>query len=1082
MKKALYQKCIYCGKKIKSSAKFCTFCGKKSSFQEINEEISINYCPKCNEKLNPAAKFCRNCGESIAARKADNINAQNQVQVEKQIRTELDKIEELESDEELEFKKDIRTKEVLESKNKVEISEIIKDNELKNQEPNDFEKKITKGPAKSKNNKIAKKFRIKVIPAVIALSLILVSIGIYGTRDGFEYDSYLTSSFSSESEPIPWTSGTKAIEVTPMAGIKISAEENAMDIDREFQVSKIEDEELYDMFLGGDEYYFPLAGFDFESGMTSEDIFPGYIDISFDLEELNIPENLWEYVSIIRIEDNGDRTRLLTSLEDNQLFLSSRKNCAFVLALPFSTEFIVTATGLSTLGPAAVNLYNDIYRKFNYLGESYRKDTFLSYEIYWPTTMLSPNQAEVDRVNRELKALELKYGIDYKNIKSSNPYDHAAKLSRLFADESYKSLISLKNGQNSIEWKKANYWPARVTLAVEALERADKYLRDVRKFKMPKAYIDVLMLNDWPAEYGDAPAMHDGNFGQKGFIAVNLSDFMMLGYVKEALQVNNKIVEVGVKYNVQDKIDAMNMNLVHELFHTVQEEYIVKRSNSYLWFWEATALTLEYEANKYYTQKDVGWSAKENYSVDRSSWETFRNKLDDDTDNESMVRNHGYTASHLIEFLRDNSEFNQKGGNDYLRNVLESFSKFGSNAIAAIYDGAGSSSDDLSSKFYAFSTNRAEEMYKRISGKISIDGNVGLLEGIVNPLDENNPLFTWNIESKPLSVDYKVLSTQALSQERMKNSSVFIIPDNTVNYSDFDIYHNIRTGTGDWINVDSQIKDYKADTIKELELQRIDSNTTTQDIPENMSLKVLLMLQPQSLKAEVKDNLLNVEIEKSKLMEFLSNRGIEARYNIYIKVPGMDEDFIHKMEVGSQTAEIDISDKAKLGKAIAKANAAGENVEIVYREVVKFSDQDKSIAGPESKLTILDKKQTEEDDDLINKRWVKTETNSNGERILYQEISIEPYKQDGYNYIINCYFVETKENGNYDQITLVYYGKTSSVSDYTHMVDIVTMDGSKGTIGLVKDEKNNMTLSYFEYDSVNKGIITLNHTGYFVPE
>lgn len=1100
MAASYYKKCVYCGKKVKSSAKFCSICGKENPFQEIREvkevieetiEDSMSYCSNCNEIVFPGAKFCRKCGVAVANKKIDNLVSQDNSSTNKQLENEFEEKEELKINKAM----DTLEKEKVYEELKAQEAPQIKDLSIEEIEANNgykVTKKIaTKKQAKSKKYnttiKSTSKY-IKAIPAVLVLLVVFISLGIFLNKDKPTNPPYTTSSKSSlpsksfsskDKTPTPWTSGTKAIAVSPIGGVKITAEKNAMDKDRNFKVSKIEDTKLYDLFLDGDVSYFPITGFDFDSGMSVDDIFPGYMDISFDLKKLTIPENLWEQVSIIRIDDNGDRTMLLTSLKNGELICSSRKNCLFVLAIPaFSAEGVFTITALSTLGPAAIKSYNDIYRKFNYLGDAYLKDTFLSYDIYWPITMLSPNPGEVERANSELEKLNQKYGINYKDIKSSNPYDHAAKLSSLYSDETYKNL---KGKINSVEWKKENYWPARVTLAVEALEKADKYLRDERNLKMPKGFIDILMLDKWPAEYSqNALAMHDGNFGQKGFISVNLTDLSMLGYVKETIMRNNKTYDVDVKFNVQDKIDTMNMNMVHELFHAVQEEYIVKRSDSYLWFWEATALTLEYEANKYYVANKL--NVKEDHSVERTSWETFKNKLDDNSDDENLRRNHGYTASNLLEFLRDNKEFNQRGAKDYLKNVLESFSKFGSDTISAIYDGAGSSSDDLSSKFYAFATNKAEEMYKHISAKINNEGNVGLLEGILNPLDENNPLYTWDIKSKPLSVEYKILSTKSMSQEAMKNSSVFIIPDSKFNYSNLNIYHNIRTGSGSWINAESQIKSYKSDTIKALEIQRIDSNTATEDIPENLNLRILLMLQPKAPKAQIKGNILNVEIEKSKLIEILNKQAIETAYNIYIKVPGKDEPFLYKIEKGKQTSEIDIGDKTELGKSITKAITAKEkNIEVVYREVVKFADQEKSIAGPESKSMLIEiNKSSVSDDDLVKNSWVKTETNSDGKIYLNQKIKVEKYPENSkYDYYVVCYFNETTESGEYKQTMKRYEGKTSLVNESTHTVDIFSEDGSQGYITLNRVNRNKMTLGYFDYDSVKKGIITEKHLGYF---
>ena len=57
----LYVTCPKCGKKIKSTAKFCNFCGAKYSADSEQNDLYVT-CQKCGKKIKSTSKFCNFCG------------------------------------------------------------------------------------------------------------------------------------------------------------------------------------------------------------------------------------------------------------------------------------------------------------------------------------------------------------------------------------------------------------------------------------------------------------------------------------------------------------------------------------------------------------------------------------------------------------------------------------------------------------------------------------------------------------------------------------------------------------------------------------------------------------------------------------------------------------------------------------------------------------------------------------------------------------------------------------------------------------------------------------------------------------
>lgn len=57
--------CKKCGKSINQSAKFCAFCGEKTTVEPTKNDNHQKACTKCGKYISDSAKFCNFCGEKI---------------------------------------------------------------------------------------------------------------------------------------------------------------------------------------------------------------------------------------------------------------------------------------------------------------------------------------------------------------------------------------------------------------------------------------------------------------------------------------------------------------------------------------------------------------------------------------------------------------------------------------------------------------------------------------------------------------------------------------------------------------------------------------------------------------------------------------------------------------------------------------------------------------------------------------------------------------------------------------------------------------------------------------------------------
>jgi hypothetical protein len=123
---------------------------------------------------------------------------------------------------------------------------------------------------------------------------------------------------------------SKAFKIEPVEGITISAPENALDKDREFKLSPVDDK-TYDKVTKAYEntYIKPLFVFEFDAGLKPDEHLPGDVDVVWDLDEMGIPRELQDQFVVYRAAGTGkslEYLRYKTHLDNGKLSFKTNQN------------------------------------------------------------------------------------------------------------------------------------------------------------------------------------------------------------------------------------------------------------------------------------------------------------------------------------------------------------------------------------------------------------------------------------------------------------------------------------------------------------------------------------------------------------------------------------------------------------------------------------------------------------------------------------------------------------------------------------------------------------------------------------
>ncbi len=649
------------------------------------------FCKHCGAQLSDNAKFCKGCGQAVAAPASNNTQTVYQTPVQNV---------------------------------QMSVNSVCQNcgNQLRPGAKfcrvcgmaslsNDFAGHNTQKKKRSK-------MFYPIVAVVTALAIAIVSVGGYYLydrvislhigNDGFT-QSYEYRKFKDMSYP---KGNSKAFSITPVDGITISAKKDALKEDTDITFTPIEDERVYEEYtpvlesMGST----PLAAFDFDMGLEPEECIPGYVDMSFDLAALGVPENLWEDIDVYRQREEFDTNEPAGAFEkyaadldkDGKLTMSTTQNCSIWLTLtagfikikgllaaaattPLSGPVIAGAIiVVSTLAIGGIAWYKNDQQHGHF-----NKDSTIKIEIRdkWTYDIM------VDL--KDTEAADKYIGKNVQNsVKKLNEY--SVEL-RKKAEKEYEKEVNKRasaGGQKDKwfgfidTWSRANEIRKIFNKEeyIKAYFEKDKKFEELSKaLEIPKSVqTTIAVINDAYDYMGAHKIKHKGRVVE---FDICPPDYMKeLGAKVSArtwpsyMNLNIKALVKGKQYD-ESGVDGFRLTCTHEYFHICQEEYVwitkTKETFEDTRLEEATAAVLEKDASIYFyskgiqkTNPDPAISGSALSYVKRDQTYCYGiplNELPDPADNAGLknkIKNIftgrekdpwvdiGYTEADLIDFLR----------------------------------------------------------------------------------------------------------------------------------------------------------------------------------------------------------------------------------------------------------------------------------------------------------------------------------------------------------------------------------------------------------------------------------------------
>ncbi len=547
-----------------------------------------------------------------------------------------------------------------------------------------------------------KKQGIKRKPLIAVVSIVLVAALLI---TGFWQPGFF---LNGGKYPDPFHSGSSsAFSTTPVPGFTISADANSLDHDREFVVSEAPEETFIDVSTTMAEYGILLMNlYDLDAGPEDNTRFPGVYDMTFDLNELEIPAALQEFTTVYRISDDGDATELVCTLRNGKLSCQSDKNCFIALGtILYWGGGIVVAGAVSFFGARTGIEYNEKWEGMS--GKTLVQKDICDglYRLTWAVDDNTPWRIMKNKLNNLYIKIKDELNQEIQAAGTWNGYAMAYAYNRLLAskianNQEYQTLLQeFKALTETI----VNDGTPQIAQVAAAVTKAHNYLT-AQGFTARTNVTDIILVSDWPS--GTALGYSKNPDTSAPYIRLNMTVFPL-----------NSMTAAPA-----DVADDMYLTVTHEMFHVFQSNYTTIDWNSNIIFWEATAVAVEAKAfNDYQADGTITTTPDLTPS---NSFETLSTTVGEmPPGGADVARANGYTLSRFVLYIQSN--YSMK-----LKNLMNAFASSG-NFIGALKGATGMTDEQLGSVYVGFCRVNAQEFYNR--HKAAASGS-GIAATLVDPV------------------------------------------------------------------------------------------------------------------------------------------------------------------------------------------------------------------------------------------------------------------------------------------------------------------------------------------------------------
>lgn len=396
---------------------------------------------------------------------------------------------------------------------------------------------------------------------------------------------------------------SQAVDIKPIEGVRIHAVRNAMDKDRDLSFDFVDENQWARATKAlKNEDVTPLCAFEFDAGMSPEEIIPGTFDISVDMKEMGIPPVLYKRMQVWRVAEDGSHYRYSTDIRGDQLCFRSNQNSVILMCLGGAVVLWGNMKAVHAVQEYSMRkffgIFNDaisldiddpegdftLYFSFTSTERGGRKDAYMALEKQANKAMarleretdveVGKRASEAVTGRRDLKWWE-RWQLRDQRRAAMEIIDREAILQEKIDND--KEIQELKkNPDFSV--------PESVSKAIDMVKLANYYLNHIAVVRPLSYNLEVYIVNDFVISENGVCVKRVGG---KPFLLINLS---------KLLTKNGK----DWAYNGDVKHgQSVLLTVTHELFHARQQSlYCPVHMGSYAA--ESTAAVLEKDAARWY--------------------------------------------------------------------------------------------------------------------------------------------------------------------------------------------------------------------------------------------------------------------------------------------------------------------------------------------------------------------------------------------------------------------------------------------------------------------------------------------------
>ena len=571
---------------------------------------------------------------------------------------------------------------------------------------------------------------------------------------------------------------SKAFRKETPYGITVSAEENALDKDREFTVepATLEQYEALDGTLsditGGSGVLF--AAWEVDAGMEDNEVLPGHFTMEVDLEKMGLDASDYEDLAFYRIDDAGKWYEYHTSLSGNTVTIESQQNSIIgAVVVGAALASITYDTILGVKGGAYFNPFTNTF-DLKYNGEKVmqvmldRSSFFTALKEGNDTLHKELSLKAKDQAFQEIKKEEdldfntlgemfsefNKYWVDdpelaraAERIKNKFKKRHESILKEL--EKQDPDYLRIKKNLDDYKSNLLNIPEMRTEL--EAVDkvcasalRAWKWFKEDLGLRMPKYQFRIELSGEDKGAYG-------------------ATQTPILGY--PYMVISMKYLGRGDRLTY----DRLLCTVCHELFHAIQRVYVSNALATYK-FDEMSAQDLECMAFDHFSEAETEPITSRREDVLDNLTDVYRFAVPINDFNTSYpegsikgsddTASASYPCAPIITYLRED----WTGGTAYPVILSKYHGLWGKRALTTILKEAFALSDDetLTSAWQGFAENKQTMFYKEaLKDKVNevyapitkISGDTGKKE--VQLLNKNYTIRVRRVQPKKLREEWK---------------------------------------------------------------------------------------------------------------------------------------------------------------------------------------------------------------------------------------------------------------------------------------------------------------------------------------